>query len=97
MRGRRYTAPPLTSACSVVCQSYRRIITEGKKIRKRKADAGFHNPIGAFRGKAENRYGISSSISFREGKVEDVRASNDRVEAEVQDIKETIGNIGNSY
>ena len=23
MRGRRYTAPPLTSTCSVVCQSYR--------------------------------------------------------------------------
>ena len=22
MRGRRYTAPPLTSTCSVVCQSY---------------------------------------------------------------------------
>ena len=28
--GRRYTAPPLTSPCSVVCQSYRKMISEGK-------------------------------------------------------------------
>ncbi|MBP3504975.1 MAG: hypothetical protein J6K43_01035 [Lachnospiraceae bacterium] len=28
MRGRRYTAPPLTSTCFVVCQSYRKIISE---------------------------------------------------------------------
>ena len=30
IRGRRYTAPPLTSTCSVVCQSYKEIISEGK-------------------------------------------------------------------
>ena len=36
MRGRCYTAPPLTSACSVVCQSYKRIIPEGNKNRKAK-------------------------------------------------------------
>ena len=56
MRGRRYTAPPLTSTCSVVCQSYKKIITEGKKIRKRKSVCGFHNPIGAFRRKADYKY-----------------------------------------
>lgn len=30
IRGRRYTAPPLTSTCSVVCQSYNIIISEGR-------------------------------------------------------------------
>lgn len=28
--GRRYTAPPLTSTCSVVCQSSNIIISEGR-------------------------------------------------------------------
>lgn len=32
MRGRRYTAPPLTSTCSVVCQSYGVNIAEGRRI-----------------------------------------------------------------
>ena len=31
IRGRRYTAPPLTSTCSVVCQSYKRIISNIKR------------------------------------------------------------------
>ena len=37
IRGRRYTAPPLTPTCSVVCQSYKRIISEGRWIRKAKS------------------------------------------------------------
>jgi hypothetical protein len=53
MRGRRYTAPPLTSTCSVVCQSYKGNISEGKQIIKRKAASEFHNRIGAFRRKAD--------------------------------------------
>lgn len=41
MRGRRYlcpvgyTAPPLTSTCSVVCRSYEKIISGESEIRKR--------------------------------------------------------------
>ena len=58
MRGRRYTAPPLTSTCSVVCQSYKETISKRKEIRKRKVDHGFHNPMGAFRRKAEYKYEI---------------------------------------
>ena len=57
MRGRRYTAPPLTSACSVVCQSYKEIISEVIKNRKRKSVGEFHNPIGAFRRKADYNNG----------------------------------------
>ena len=31
MRGRRYTAPPLTSMCFVVYQSYKENISEGRR------------------------------------------------------------------
>ena len=30
MQSRRYTAPSLTSTCYVVCQSYKKIISEGR-------------------------------------------------------------------
>ena len=33
MRGRRYTATLLAFTCSVVCQSYKKIISEGQLIR----------------------------------------------------------------
>lgn len=65
MRGRRYTAPPLTSTCSVVCQSYKETISKRKEIRKRKVDHGFHNPMGAFRRKADYKYEEKSSITFK--------------------------------
>ena len=65
MRGRRYTAPPLTSTCSVVCQSYKETISKRKEIRKRKVDHGFHNPMGAFRRKAEYKYETVESIYWK--------------------------------
>ena len=50
MRGRRYTAPPLTSTCSVVCQSYKEIISEGseKENGKRKSADTFHDALVPF-------------------------------------------------
>ena len=44
MRGRRYTAPPLSSTCSVVCQLYKKTIAG--EIEKRKPPPAFHNRIG---------------------------------------------------
>ena len=65
MRGRRYTAPPLTSTCSVVCQSYKEDNNRRKVKLKAKESKGFHNPIGAFRRKAvynyEKRYFMQTS------------------------------------
>ena len=53
MRGRRYTAPPLTSTCSVVCQSYSSNSNRRKETLKQKIaeDYRFHNHIGVFRRK----------------------------------------------
>ena len=48
MRGRRYTAPPLTSTCSVVCRSYKTNISAGRKSRKRKLANAFHDALVPF-------------------------------------------------
>ena len=48
MRGRRYTAPPLTSTCSVVCRSYKTNISAGRKSRKRKLANAFHDALVSF-------------------------------------------------
>lgn len=44
MRGRRYTAPPLISTCSVVCQPYTIIISEGRKNKSGSHLTGFITP-----------------------------------------------------
>lgn len=39
---------PLTRMCSVVCQSYKKIISDGKQIRKRRSVNPFHDTLGSF-------------------------------------------------
>ena len=58
MRGRRYTAPPLTSTCSVVCQSYKEDNNRRKEAKKTKVaeEPRFHNRIGVFRRKTGYKY-----------------------------------------
>ena len=58
MRGRRYTAPPLTSMCSVVCQSYKEDNNRRKEAKKTKVaeEPRFHNRIGVFRRKTGYKY-----------------------------------------
>jgi hypothetical protein len=51
MRACRYTASPLTSSGSVVCQQPTRGEYHKKKERAMEFEV-FHNPIGAFRRKA---------------------------------------------
>ena len=51
IRGCRYTAPPLTSSGSVVCQGPTREVY--KKIKRAKVLDAFHDSIGAFRRKAD--------------------------------------------
>lgn len=48
MRGHRYTAPPLTSTCSVVCRSFKTNISAGRKSRKRKLANAFHDALVSF-------------------------------------------------
>ena len=58
MRGRRYTAPPLTSTCSVVCQSYKEDNNRRKEAKETKVaeEPRFHNRIGVFRRKTGYNY-----------------------------------------
>jgi len=56
MRGRRYTAPPLTSPGSVVCQLPTVGVYQRKIASERTIGNKFHNPIGAFRRKADYTY-----------------------------------------
>ena len=56
MRGCRYTAPPLTSPGSVVCQLPTVGVYQRKIASERTIGNKFHNPIGAFRRKADYTY-----------------------------------------
>ena len=68
MRGRRYTAPPLTSTCSVVCQSYKEDNNRRKEAKKTKVaeEPRFHNRIGVFRRKTGYKYENHTSFSDEE-------------------------------
>ena len=48
IRGRRYTAPPLTSTCSVVCQSYKKSYQKEDRLEKRKLANMFHDALVPF-------------------------------------------------
>lgn len=53
---------PFISTCFVACQSYKEILWKGNRFEKRKAVTGFCNLMGAFRGKAKNRYEKDTTI-----------------------------------